>query len=193
MDPVRSDHQLRWRRALQFDLAADAAGRGGDRRATALFAGGDRCNDGALRVSEVASDRLVYLSAATPFRLLNPTGNDSWHLLDLKNHVDANPGAKPAPFLGWQPGRDVADSATACAGQLVKSYNFKTDRLDVLGVHIDRQAFLDAEQGSKQACINEWLKRQPFQRADAFDSRVLDVDLDTWSEMLATLESDCSG
>ncbi|GGO76667.1 hypothetical protein GCM10011348_04420 [Marinobacterium nitratireducens] len=153
--------------------------------------GGDRCNDGGLLVSEVASDRLIFMSAATPFRLLNPTTDTDWHLISL------GPGGEPrlekGPFMGWQPGRDVSDAATACAGRLVKSYNFKTDRLDVLGVHIDRQAFLDARQGSRQACINEWLKRQPFERAGALEGRVLDVDLDTWSEMLSSLGSECSG
>jgi len=155
--------------------------------------GGDRCNDGALLVSEVAADRLIYMSAATPFRLLNPTADRDWSLLSLTGFKDSAKTKPSAPFMGWKPGLDVNDSATACAGRLVKSYNFKTDRLDVLGVHIDRQAFLDAQKGAKQGCINEWIKRQPFERSGALDGRVLDVDLDTWSKMLASLGSDCSG
>lgn len=155
--------------------------------------GGDRCNDGALLVSEVAADRLIYMSAATPFRLLNPTTDQDWSMLSLKGLKDSAQANTGGPFMGWKPGLDVSDSATSCAGRLVKSYNFKTDSLDVLGVHIDRQAFLDAQQGAKQTCISEWLKRQSFERSGALDGRVLDVDLDTWSEMLATLGSDCSG
>jgi hypothetical protein len=156
--------------------------------------GGDRCNDGALRVSEVGAERLVYLSAATPFRLLNPTRLNEWRLFMLQ-HADSRPGkvaggsGKPqAPFLDWKPYLDVANDAGACAGGIIKSYNFKTDTLDVLGVRIDPSAFLSAQQGTKQACINDWLKAQ-----DRFRNKgVQDLDLEEWDSMLSTLEPACA-
>jgi len=155
--------------------------------------GGDRCNDGALRVSEVGSDRLVFMSAATPFRLLNPTRPNEWQLFMLKN-VDADSTGgqypDPPPFLDWQPYLDVANSASACAGGIIKSYNFKTDTLDVLGVRIDRQAFLSARQGAKQACINNWLEHQD--RLNQSVRQVQDLDLAEWDLMLSTLAPACA-
>lgn len=156
--------------------------------------GGDRCNDGALRVSEVGSDRLVFLSAATPFRLLNPTRLNEWRLFMLQ-HAESRQGKvangsrqSQAPFMDWKPYLDVANGAGACAGGIIKSYNFKTDTLDVLGVRIDPSAFLSAQQGTKQACINSWLKAQDRFRRPG----VQDLDLDEWDSMLSTLEPACT-
>ncbi len=159
--------------------------------------GGDRCNDGALRVSEVGADRLVFLSAATPFRLLNPTRLNEWRLF-MQQHA-ANQGKQNAesqgannqsqpPFMDWKPYLDVANDASACAGGVIKSYNFKTDTLNVLGVRIDPGAFMSAQQGTKQACINNWLKAQDRFRKDG----VQDLDLDEWDSMLQTLEPACA-
>nr|WP_067295560.1 hypothetical protein [Marinobacterium profundum] len=155
--------------------------------------GGDRCNDGALRVSEVGSDRLVFLSAATPFRLLNPTRLNEWrlfmqqHAVNQKEAQVRNSQPQP-PFMDWKPYIDVANDAAACAGGVIKSYNFKTDTLDVLGVRIDPGAFMSAQQGTKQACINSWLKAQDRFRKDD----VQDLDLDEWGAMLSTLEPACA-
>ncbi|UTW12972.1 hypothetical protein [Marinobacterium rhizophilum] len=155
--------------------------------------GGDRCNDGALRVSEVGAERLIYLSAATPFRLLNPTRLNEWRLFMLQHAGESQPGRvggsrSQPPFMDWKPYLDVANGAGACAGGIIKSYNFKTDTLDVLGVRIDPSAFLSAQQGAKQACINDWLRAQ-----DRFRNKgVQDLDLDEWDRMLGTLEPACA-
>ncbi|WP_020681354.1 hypothetical protein [Marinobacterium rhizophilum] len=154
--------------------------------------GGDRCNDGALRVSEVGSERLIFLSAATPFRLLNPTRLNEWRLFmqqhERQQEQDSTSAQPQPPFMDWKPYVDVANDAGACAGGVIKSYNFQTDTLDVLGVRIDPRAFLGVHQGSKQACINDWLKSQ-----DRFRSRgVQDLDLDEWDAMLSTLEPACA-
>ncbi|MCP8689314.1 hypothetical protein [Marinobacterium sedimentorum] len=152
--------------------------------------GGDRCNDGALRVSEVGSDRLVFLSAATPFRLLNPTRLSEWRLFMQQHAANQNEQASnnQPPFMDWKPYLDVANDAGACAGGIIKSYNFKTDTLDVLGVRIDPGAFVSAQQGTKQACINSWLKAQDRFSKDG----VQDLDLDEWGAMLRTLEPACA-
>ena len=153
--------------------------------------GQDRCNDGFLKVLEANHEHIVYAAAATPFRLLNPTDDQVWSWRFAYLLKDSFDGDIPKALFGWRPYDDVTSSAWACAGQVIHRLDLYSMDHSILGVRIDRDAFLRKDQGSMQACINAWLESTAYGLAQ--DGPTKWIPLEEWGRSLETLGAACVG
>jgi len=156
--------------------------------------GGDRCNDGWLRLIDFNDGAVTYGSAATPFRLLNPLDQYNWRHATLLNELaqlkqdEAPVTDLPGTFMAWKSYADVANSATACSGELINRYNVETNETELVGVAINRDAFLDQGQGIAQPCINTWLEQTDYGRVQGREGWIA---LDEWATALQSLRTFC--
>lgn len=150
--------------------------------------GGDRCNDGMMRVEEFSGHEVSYSTSATPFRLLNPVDRSNWRMLEMHSRLSGWSGEPPATLFDWQPYRDVANSASSCAGSILYRINPISGKTDVVGVSVDTDAFLSETQGDKQACINQWLRET---MVDLKPGEGGWIPLEEWLPLLGALGDRC--
>ncbi|GGB82030.1 hypothetical protein GCM10011352_04790 [Marinobacterium zhoushanense] len=157
--------------------------------------GGDRCNDGWLRLIDFRDGVVTYGSAATPFRLLNPLDEYDWRYATFMNALaqmrrdEAPINDMPEPFMGWKPYDDVANSATACSGEIINRYDPTTDQVEIVGVAVDRESFQAQGQGFLQPCINDWLAQADYGKPQGGDDQW--IELNVWAEALKSLGRYC--
>ena len=147
---------------------------------------GDRCNDGNKWVSEASSDGFTFKSAATPFRLLNPDDATDWRNWYLAKALMDEAGEdldRPSVFNEWEPYEDVTNSANACFGWIVRRFDYETG-FEVIGVELETNFEPQAEDGSLEVCVDNWLLSQAGKEG-------LFVDKDEWDSKLGGLKQVC--
>jgi len=149
---------------------------------------GDRCNDGYPRFIGMADDQLFYSIAATPFRLLNPLDDTDWRMQSMLEMLNPDAaGNTPTTLGGWQPYDDIANCAACCAGERVYAMGLTDGFSRMVGVKLDKEAFLGETQGEVQACVNEWFTQSEF--ADIGRAQL--VEFERWQPALKQIQTAC--
>lgn len=149
---------------------------------------GDRCNDGYPIIERIERDALIYSTAATPFRLLNPFDDANWRFKRIEGQIEKNDEMVSHLLGGWRPYDDIANSAASCAGRRLFSVDLATFEPTMIGVEVDTERWLDDDQGALQVCVNGWLASLIQHHPDRFESM---VDLESWVSELMLLEEIC--
>ena len=147
---------------------------------------GDRCNDGNKWVSKASPWGFEFKSAATPFRLLNPDDTTDWRNWYLAKALMDEAGEeldRPAVFNEWEPYEDVTNSANACFGWIVRRFDYETG-FEVIGVELETNFEPQAEDGSLEVCVDNWLLSEAGKEG-------LFVDKDEWDSKLGGLKQVC--
>jgi len=147
---------------------------------------GDRCNDGKKSISKSSVSGFEFKSAATPFRLINPQGTTDWRNWYLAAEM-AKLGGKelerPPAFNEWLPYDDVVNSANACVGWVVRSYDYETG-FEIVGVELNPQLATKYDETSSVGCINSWLASQTNEEGSYYD-------IADWTGRLRQLTNTC--
>ncbi len=145
---------------------------------------GDRCNDGYAELVRIDDDTIVYRTAATAFRLLNPIDRTNWRMVNLittfagKDDKDIE---IPATLLGWQPYSDIANCAICCAGTVVHRHDLNGGGDEVISVEVYENAFIhQTKVDSINACLHEWSEGREWGSRGS-------IEIGEWKEELVRL------
>lgn len=149
--------------------------------------GGDRCNDGVMRLISITPEEVIYSTAATPFRLLNPVDGSDWRMLSLYEMLadGSRPIKRPATLSGWQPYKQIAHCAICCEGDLIRRYDIAQETNEVVAVSFAENAFANA---TRDDAINECLNRWSDGHATI---DLANIAIEDWLAELARLEEVC--
>lgn len=149
---------------------------------------GDRCNDGFVQYVSIDDDAIVYRTAATAFRLLNPIDDTNWRMINLMNNIADSASREldtPETLLGWQPYSDIAHCAICCQGAVVHRRDLNGGAGDIVGVMIGEAAFIDRSRDDTiNGCLHAWSGEQ-----DWSDRQMIGID--EWNGELARLSLMC--
>lgn len=149
---------------------------------------GDRCNDGYPNFIGMADDQLFYSIAATPFRLLNPLDDTDWRMQSMLEMLNPDAaGNTPTTLGGWQPYDDIANCAACCAGERIYAMGLTDGFSRMVGVKLDKEAFVSESQGDVQACVNQWFSQSEF--ADIGRDQL--VEFERWQPALKQIQTNC--
>lgn len=149
---------------------------------------GDRCNDGYPIIKSISPEGLIYTTAATPFRLINPFDDENWRSKRLSNLLLPTEDVDSHLLGGWMPYDDISNSAMSCAGERIYNLDLTTLEPKLIGVQIDPARWLDQDQGRVQPCVNRWLLSLNEINPEGFKSK---INLEDWVNELTILEEVC--
>jgi len=150
---------------------------------------GDRCNDGYPSFIGMADEQLFYSVAATPFRLLNPLDDTDWRMQSMLEMLNPDAvGNTPTTLGGWQPYDDIANCAACCAGERIYAMGLTDGFSRMVGVKLDKEAFLSESQGDVKACVNQWFAQSEFADIDRDEL----VRFERWQPALKEIQTACS-
>lgn len=148
--------------------------------------GGDRCNGGYMRVVSMDETSIVYKTAATPFRLLNPSDRTDGRAAALRALMTGEEGNEPTTLLGWRAATEVSDCAQCCAGSIINRGDIVARTTELVGVELDPEPFRAASRVTDiQTCLDAWSEGLPWKPHRP-------IELGDWASDLAELESSCA-
>jgi len=152
---------------------------------------GDRCNDGYPTILSVDEEGMVYSTAATPFRLLNPADDTNWRVMRHLNSIaDLDAESDFVPLGGWAPYDDVANAAASCAGERVYRLPWGSDNApELVGITIDTQRWLEQTQGAVQSCLNQWVESSRYS-AQSHHPQTF-ISMGEWDASLSLMAAYC--
>lgn len=150
----------------------------------------DRCNDGNLGYMSRSARNLTYDRAATPFRLLNPVDYTDWRNVENFQMLDPSLNIElPATFQDWRPYEDIENTAQSCVGEIVHQIDYDSGVDTVVGVRLDKEAFVNSSQGKHQQCVNDWIETTDNLGSDNRGSDW--IPLYKWQAKLKDLATHC--
>lgn len=124
--------------------------------------GGDRCNDGNLRVVSIFDDgHISYSQNATPFRLFNPYDDGDQRMAFILNKYAEDDDDKlemPATFMDWAAYSDVNNCAICCVGELYTRLDSTTSEEELFAISIDNETTVEDlfNNPALVECAQEW-------------------------------------
>ncbi len=151
--------------------------------------GGDRCNDGQTRLISLTPTELIYRTAATPFRLLNPVDTTDWRMQSLFEMLAGSNDAldeRPASLMGWQPYSQIAHCAICCEGSVIRRYDIAGETDEVIAVGLAGDSFATATRDETiNGCLQQW-------SAGLAIPDHSNIPIDDWLTELSRLEHLCN-
>jgi len=160
--------------------------------------GGDRCNDGNLRVlGEANLDQFNYAQSATPYRLLHP-GGVAQHISErVADLLHPEQERESQGLLQWAPYSDIKDCALCCVGTIVYTRDMSTDASEAIALTINKGVTIEDFFANEALieCGGKWFDEVVLVQAEKenYPDFLLAVTMGRWQEMLQELESSCEG
>ena len=153
---------------------------------------GNQCHDGFPQYMASTSEKVIYATAATPWRLLNPTNSVTWYMFAMFDDEYSTTQFSHNLFGEWLPDEDVANGIDQCDGYVIRSLNFQTGQTDVIGVMVEPTIW-SSKDSAKQARCLQTVKLEPDQKKSWEDSQLLSYSIEDWNNKLAEFERACVG
>ena len=138
------------------------------------------------------SEKVIYATAATPWRLLNPTNSVTWYMFAMFDDEYSTTQFSHNLFGGWLPDEDVANGIDQCDGYVIRSFNFQTGQTDVIGVMVEPTLWSSKDSAKRASCLQN-VKLEPNQKKSWEDSQLLSYSIEDWNSKLAEFERACVG